>query len=95
MDYYFFYLKNWLWLFGTNKKDGIRKDILGKLPGINDTIVFNPAAYKGLAYGKVVGFTRVGLPILELDKKFANTYIGQRNKDGTYSPKTGFVIVKD
>lgn len=59
----------------------IRKDVLGKIPQIGDTIVYNPPHYKGLEFFICKGFTKVGLPIEE--------------EGETYSPcRTGFVVIK-
>jgi hypothetical protein len=71
-----------------------RKDIFENTPEIGDTIVYNPAKYKRLIFGKCVGFSKSsGLPLLEIDESFG--YVGQKNTDGTHSPKTGFVIYKN
>ena len=40
----------------------IRKDILGREPKVGDVIAFNPPAYKGLVFGEVLSFSKVGLP---------------------------------
>ena len=70
----------------------VRKDILGNVPKIGDIIVFNPPAYKGLAYGKVLSFSKVGLP--QIDGKENDLLYFGRDKDGLYTPKTGFVCIK-
>lgn len=70
----------------------IRKDILGVVPQIGDTIVFNPPHYKGLVYGTCVGFSKVGLPLVDVHNP-KQTYIGNKT-DGFYSPKTGFTVSK-
>ena len=58
----------------------IRKDILGNIPKIGDTIAFNKPSYKGLSHGIVLSFSKAGLPEMNVDNK--------------YSPKTGFIIAK-
>lgn len=63
----------------------IRKDIFGNIPQIGDTIVFTPASYKQLIYGTCIGYSTIGLPKLDIDKKFG--YTGQTN-----TPKNGFVV---
>ena len=70
----------------------VRKDILGNIPKIGDTIVFNPPAYKGLVFGEVLSFSGVGLP--EIDGKNNDRLYYGRNRYGRYAPKTGFVIAK-
>jgi hypothetical protein len=66
-----------------------RLDLFGNIPKIGDTIIFMTARSKELAYGECVGFSKAGLPLLEVNEKF--TYPGQTNKNDLYSPKTGFV----
>ena len=63
----------------------IRKDIIGNIPKIGDTIAFNPPYYKGLVWGECVQFTSVGLPILKMEED---------DDDYFMTPKTGFVIIK-
>ena len=70
----------------------IRKDILGVTPQIGDTIIYNPPHYKGLVYGICVGFSKVGLPLVDIDNP-NNNYLGNKT-DGFYSPKTGFTVTK-
>ena len=71
----------------------IRKDILGNIPEIGDTIVFNPPWYKGLVHGTCMGFSDSGLPKVS---NLSNTSGMQHEvrKYGSYTPKTGFVVVK-
>ena len=71
----------------------IRKDIIGNIPQIGDLIVFNPPAYKGLVYGRVCSFSKAGLP--EINARDKDIFYFGRNKDGNYSPKTGFAIIKE
>ncbi len=71
----------------------IRKDILGNIPKIGDTIAFNKPSYKGLSHGIVLSFSKAGLPEMNVDhidsiKRYAKTI------DNKYSPKTGFIIAK-
>lgn len=66
----------------------IRKDIIGNVPQIGDTIAFNPPAYKGLVFGKILSFSKSGLPEVCGDNYYA------KNISGGYSPKTGFAIIK-
>ena len=70
----------------------IRKDIIGNIPQIGDIIAFNPPAYKGLVFGEVLSFSKVGLP--EINAKNNDVFYYGRNIAGRYSPKTGFVIAK-
>jgi len=70
----------------------MKQDIFGLIPEIGDTIVFNPAKYKGLVSGECVGFSQSGLPKISMEDK--HVYMGQMSKDGCYTPKTGFVIIK-
>ena len=70
----------------------IRKDILGREPKVGDIIAFNPPAYKGLVFGEVLSFSKVGLP--EINAKNNDVFYYGRNIAGRYSPKTGFVIAK-
>lgn len=60
----------------------MKKDIFGIEPKIGDIIVFNPPKYKGLVYGKCIGFTKVGLPIIE-----HTSFIGSKE-----SIKTDFLV---
>jgi hypothetical protein len=71
-----------------------QKDIFGIEPEINDTIIYNPAQYKGLVYGKCIGFSKgSNLPIVLIDEKFQTGYYGQTTGgENCYTPKTGFVI---
>jgi len=71
----------------------IQTDIFGVTPKIGDTIVYNPPKYKGLVVAKCMGFTKSGLPELAFDDKYS--YHGQRNGNGFYTPKTGFLIHKE
>lgn len=70
----------------------IRKDILGVTPQIGDTITFNPPRFKGLLYGTCVGFSKVGLPLVDIDNS-KESYLGNKTDD-FYSPKTGFTVSK-
>ena len=70
----------------------IRKDILGNIPQIGDIIAFNPPAYKGLVFGEVLSFSKVGLP--EIDARERDIFYFGRNLAGRYSPKTGFAVIK-
>ena len=70
----------------------IRKDIIGNIPQIGDIIAFNQPAYKGLVFGEVLSFSKVGLP--EINAKNNDVFYYGRNIAGRYSPKTGFVIAK-
>ena len=70
----------------------IRKDILGREPKVGDIIAFNPPVYKGLVFGEVLSFSKVGLP--EIDARERDIFYFGRNLAGRYSPKTGFVIAK-
>ena len=74
----------------------IQKDLFGKEPKVGDIIVFNPPSYKGLTYGTCIDFNKnTGNPILENLNRQTGVYEGLNSKQGKYSPKTGFVIVKD
>ena len=69
-----------------------KNDIFGVTPEIGDIIVYNPAKHKGLIFGKCVGFSKHGLPEIDIDDYESN--YGQRNSSGNYTPKTGFVVKK-
>lgn len=66
-------------------------DIFGVEPKIGDLIVYNPPRWKGLIVGKCVGFSKFGLPELDVNGQFA----GIPNKKGFHTPKTGFVVYKN
>lgn len=75
----------------------IQKDILGNIPKVGDTIVFNPPKYKGLLSGEITSFTKSGLPKIEkingnVTFNWSLKYAIER--DGFYSVKTGFAIIK-
>ena len=70
----------------------IRKDIIGNIPQIGDTIAFNPPRYSGLRFGDILGFSDSGLP--KVCGIMARIQLCSLNKDNTYSPKTGFAIIK-
>lgn len=75
----------------------IKKDILGNTPKVGDTIAFNPTGYKGLETGVVTGFTKSGSPEVKPERVYRNgtdSDYGKLNKNGMYTPKTGFVIAK-
>lgn len=55
-------------------------------PKMGDIVVYNPPRRKGLKYGFVIGFTRVGLPILKENLEDENCL--------EYAPKTGFAVVQ-
>lgn len=81
----------------TNKIMEKRKDMFGVTPEIGDTVVWNPARYKGLVFGKVIDYRKNnGLPIIEADARYTNTCIGQNTGTGHnhYVPKTEFVVKK-
>ena len=71
----------------------IRKDIIGNIPQIGDTIAFNRPSYKGLSYGIVLSFSKAGLPEMNVDHIDS---IGRYSKtiENKYSPKTGFAVIK-
>ncbi|HMT01951.1 MAG TPA: hypothetical protein PKD00_01345 [Burkholderiales bacterium] len=71
----------------------IKQDMLGKTPAIGDYIGFNPPWYKGLVYGTCIGFTRAGLPKINNISDSRNTMQHRLNKEGYYTPKTGFFII--
>ena len=62
-----------------------RQDIRGFTPEIGDTIAYNPPHYKGLVLANIIGFSKVGLPIIDHRQSRYNP---------NPSPKTGFVIVR-
>ena len=74
----------------------IRKDILGNIPEVGNTIVFNPPKYKGLVYGECIGFTTGGLPKVKLSDEISWNYYmeSEMNTRGCYAPRTGFIIAK-
>ncbi len=70
-----------------------RTDVLGNVPTKGCTIIWNPPRYKGLVYGKCVGFAKSGLPLIQVDdKKFKQSYCGIPTQEGYFTPKTGFAI---
>lgn len=69
----------------------IRKGECGNTPKIGDMIAFNPPRYKGLIIAEVVAFSDSGLPRVKGD--CPNNFYMALNNDGTYTPKTGFVVV--
>jgi hypothetical protein len=74
----------------------MRKDIFGVTPQLQDIIVYNPAQYKGLVHGVCVGYTKSGLPLVLIHEKFRGSYLGQTsNHPHHYTPKTGFVVIKN
>jgi hypothetical protein len=75
----------------------LRKDIIGRRVNIGDMICWNPAKYKGLVFGIITGFRKAnGLPIVLIDNKFSNYYIGQNSGEiHHYVPKTGFALIKE
>lgn len=70
----------------------IRKGLCGNTPRIGDTIAFNPPKYKGLMLAVIESFSDSGLPRVKLPGTVSRYNFGL-NSDGTYSPKTGFVLV--
>ncbi len=66
----------------------IQNDIFGEIPCVGDTIVFNPPQFKGLVYGRCMGFSKAGLPLV----KVVGDCAGSKTKEGYSTPKTGFVI---
>ncbi len=72
----------------------IQKDLFGREPKVGDVIAFNPPSYKGLTYGTCVGFSKAGLPLLNDLNRKTGVY-SFNSKEDKYSPKTGFIIVKD
>ena len=84
----------------------IRKDKLLREPQVGFLICYNPPRYKGLVIGRVVSFTKVGLPIAvpledweeyQMDLLVPDGYETQEDcmLAYGYAPKTGFVIVED
>jgi hypothetical protein len=71
----------------------IRPDILGTIPTIGSTIVFNPPKYKGLIYGKCIGFSSSGLPKVADLSKVSYYFKYDYDREGFYVPKTGFVCI--
>lgn len=72
----------------------IQKDLFGREPKVGDIIAFNPPSYKGLTYGTCVGFSKAGLPKIN-NVNDTSGISWDISRKGFYSPKTGFVIVKD
>lgn len=70
----------------------IRKDIFGNTPKVGDTIIYNPVGYKGLIYGKCVGFTKSGLPLVKTDDPSMEDVLASTHSKGYPSVKTGFAI---
>ena len=73
----------------------IRKDLLGKEPEIGSFIAYNPPYYKGLKIGKVMSFTKSGLPLVVPTEDLVEFEDSEDKECYLYSPKTGFVIVED
>ena len=73
----------------------IRKDLLRKEPEIGSFIAYNPPYYKGLKIGKVMSFTKAGLPLVVPTKDLVKFEDSEDKECYLYSPKTGFVIVED
>jgi hypothetical protein len=73
----------------------IRKDVLGQIPDIGDIVGFNPAKYKGLVYGKCIGYTKSGLPkIANID--FSKSWVSNKFEHYDFLvPKTGFLVCKN
>lgn len=63
----------------------IQKDIFGIQPEIGDIIIFNPPRYKGLVYGRCIGFMASGLPKVNWNDNELDYRV----------PKTGFVVKKN
>ncbi len=72
----------------------IREDILGNIPAIGDIIVFNPPAYKGIIHSTCIGFTKVGLPMINNISRDLFKVKYEIDNKGFYVPKTGFVVIK-
>jgi hypothetical protein len=72
----------------------IKTDIFGNIPKIGDIVVFNPPKHKGLIWGKVIGLSRIGNPILDFSETDHKNYIIKNRYKNIYSPKTEFVIIK-
>jgi hypothetical protein len=72
-----------------------KKDILGKTPKLYDIIAYNPPSYKGLVHGLCIGFTNAGLPKVDMDTADYGNYSIKYHmqKNGYYTPKTGFVCI--
>lgn len=60
-----------------------KKDILGREPQIGDIIAYNPPRKKGMDYGKVIGYSVTGLPVVDKPVGWGHS-----------SPRTGFAIIK-
>lgn len=74
--------------------ENVRKDLLGNTPSVGDIIVFNPPRYKGLVHGVCIGFSSGGLPKVNKIVNVSGYVRAQLDREGFYTPKTGFVCVK-
>lgn len=66
----------------------VRKDNLKRIPKIGDLVCYNPPYYKGLEYGKVIGFNNGGLPMVKVKEE------DEEDEVEICTPKTGFIIIK-
>ena len=55
----------------------IKKDFFNNTPIIGDTVIYNPPYYKGLSSGEITGFTKAGLPTIDLHQ--SNFMIDKNN----------------
>lgn len=44
----------------------IKKDVFGIEPKVGDTIIFNPAYYKGILFGICTSISKNGVPTVEV-----------------------------
>lgn len=73
----------------------IKKDIFNITPKVGDIIVYNPPKYKGVVYGKCVGFTKVGLPLCDNTDTIHGLHSWNLVEGKYYAPKTRFVIIQN
>ena len=69
---------------------------MNREPQIGSLICYNPVYYKGITLGRVVGFSKVGLPKI-IDLKDWGEYLlnPENSRWSGITPKTGFVIVEE
>ena len=68
----------------------IRPDMVGRIPNIGDQVAFNPPNYKGLLLRNILKFSKLGLPIVDMNWDREPGRYPSRIK----SIKTEFVIVQ-
>ena len=79
-------------------------DKLGVEPQLGALICYNPPHYKGIVIARIIGFNKSGSPIsvdledypeYEMDMLTAEESPLSLQKGYGYTPRTGFVVVKE